>query len=284
MKASRNHGDYNSTRADSSSWVDDVNASRRPRRFSTMPTIKFNQCHIRPFNSENTLSEPRNKYEDLATLAAIQLLDSCLTIPAEHITSDYGDASSHLALGVRPLPYMISTLSMHSMQLTYPSNAASRESRTSNYMRRSWHSIWRNGYDGPWSSASDPLEAKDIPEERSQQSTTRVSDTDTGPSTLTRGRSKYRLRYLKSRSKRRCRHTLRGFDSCPPELITERDTHGDELYSLSDVEDIDDPLEDSLDLERKHAQNSTGHGLGLMSCPELTATYKKQAVRLPQCR
>jgi hypothetical protein len=128
-------------------------------------TIEATQSVLnRRIKSEDVPSpdESQNaKGNNLASLAAVQLLDSCLTLPVECIPTEYvGPPPPCNGFTPDGEPIMISTLSMH---VRYGRTASAIDNNAwgaGNPMDAypqipdQWKSIWRSGYDGPWSSSS----------------------------------------------------------------------------------------------------------------------------------
>jgi hypothetical protein len=130
-------------------------------------TIETTQSVLnRRIKSEDTPSQDEVqdvKGNNLASLAAVQLLDSCLTLPVEYIPTEYvgpPPPCNGFTPDGEPIPIMISTLSMHvrygrtSSMMDNNTWGAGGPIGTYPQIPDQWKSIWRSGYDGPWSSGS----------------------------------------------------------------------------------------------------------------------------------
>lgn len=130
-------------------------------------TIETTQsAWTRRIKSEDTPSPDEiqgAKGNNLASLAAVQLLDSCLTLPVEYIPTEYAGPPppcNGFTPNGEPIPIMISTLSMHvrygrsSSMIDNDAWAAGNPTGACPQTPEQWKSIWRTGYDGPWSSGS----------------------------------------------------------------------------------------------------------------------------------
>ena len=111
--------------------------------------------------------------QNLANIAAIELLKSCFTLPAEFFAASRDcqhcrSSSSHDG-SVEPASYMISSLSMQCYHCSFPTGLAARP-------RNHVDLPWRNGFDGPGggSGSEPPTEDSKIPP--TPDSTTKLTD------------------------------------------------------------------------------------------------------------
>ncbi|KAB5518722.1 hypothetical protein GE09DRAFT_510584 [Coniochaeta sp. 2T2.1] len=101
---------------------------------------------------------------------------------------------------------MISTLTMHvqyGRSTNVSDNASWRPTASSRRTSEPWRSVWRTGYDGPWSTTSDLSGARNSLEKPPELTRSR-SSVDNGSSNSATGR----LRRLKQRTKGRYRRVL----------------------------------------------------------------------------
>lgn len=147
--------------------------------------------------------------QTLASLAAVQMLDSCWTLPVEYIPTEWAGSPpipKGYTSGGEPVPVMMTTLTMHvkyGRSTNMPDNNPWRPAAGPRRVSEPWRSIWRSGYDGPWSSTSDRSGARNSLEKPLEPSRSR-SSVDNGSSTS----ATERLRRLRHRAKGRYRRAL----------------------------------------------------------------------------
>ncbi len=104
--------------------------------------------------------------QNLANLAAIQLLSACYTLPVEYFEAqDSSSSRSALDKSIDQAPYMISCLSMHCQRCDFPTG---QPPRGYTGLRRSSVETgiqWRSRFDGPGggSSSEYPSEESEMP-------------------------------------------------------------------------------------------------------------------------
>lgn len=144
----------------------------------------------------------------LASLAAVQLLDSCWTLPVEYIPTEWAGSPPpppcH-ASGGEAVPVMMTTLTMHVKygKSTNTSDNASWRPACPPRVSEPWASVWRTGYDGPWSSTSGRSGATNSLEKVPEPARS-ISSVNNGSSNS----ATERLRKLRLRAKKRYRRAL----------------------------------------------------------------------------
>lgn len=100
--------------------------------------------------------EERAPDECLASLAAIQLLSSCYTLPVEYFASHYRRDTSHQELASHRAPDLISSLAMHCNHCSFPTGDCRDVSNPElSQLHRSMTTPWRSAFDGPGGSGSE---------------------------------------------------------------------------------------------------------------------------------
>ena len=175
--------------------------------------------------------------QTLASLAAVQLLDSCQTIPIEYIPSEWAGSPplpSGYTVSGEPLPVMISTLTMHlkyGRSSNASDNASWRPTASSRRISEPWRSVWRTGYDGPWSTTSDLSGARNSLEKASEFTRSR-SFVDNGSSNS----ATERLRRLIQRAKGRYRRVMNVSEVSQHDSPLPPDSTAVELDRLDEME------------------------------------------------
>lgn len=179
----------------------------------------------------------------LASLAAVQLLDSCWTLPVEHIPTEWTGPPPPppgYTSGGEPVPIMMTTLTMHVKygRSTNRSDNASWRRACPRHMSEPWKSVWRSGYDGPWSSTSDRTGARNSLEQAPEPSGSRFS-VNNGSSNSATGH----LRRSKLRAKGRYRRTLNVSEASDADSVLLPNKAAVELDRLDEIEDEDETYE-----------------------------------------
>jgi hypothetical protein len=173
------------------------------------------------------------------------MLDSCWTLPVECIPTEWAGSPpppKGYTCGGEPVPIMISTLSMHARygrSTNMSHNNPWRPAADSRRGTEPWASVWRSGYDGPWSSTSDRTGARNSLERGPEP--TRSSSVDYGSSTS----ATERLRRLRLRARTRYRRALNVSEISQPDSATL--LPGRAAVELDRLDEIEDENEDNGD-------------------------------------
>jgi hypothetical protein len=247
MKAARRAGWNSLAFRLERSTVDDENSPLTSSRISQRESeadekpLTAHRLNNRRFKSENPASPAEVdevESQTLAGLAAVQLLESCWTLPVEYIPTEWAGSPpppSGYTSGGEPVPIMMTTLTMHvkyGRSTNMSDNTSWRPAAGPRRVSEPWRSVWRSGYDGPWSSTSDRSGARNSLEKAPEPTRSR-SSVDNGSSNS----ATERLRKLRLRAKGRYRRALNVSEASDADSALLPGRAAVELDRLDEMED-----------------------------------------------
>lgn len=173
------------------------------------------------------------------------MLDSCWTLPVEYIPTEWAGSPPPpigYTAGGEPVPVMISTLAMHvkyGRSTNMSDNTSWRPAPGPRRVPEPWRSVWRSGYDGPWSSTSDRSVARNSLEKAPEPTRSRSSVDIGSPNFATE-----RLRKLRLRARGRYRRALNVSEASQADSVLLPSRQAVELDRLDEVEDESPDAED----------------------------------------